>query len=435
MRRLLLFLLALHGCGAQAPDALGPDVRSLTILHTNDLHAQLLPDANGRGGFAEMATAIRQEKERSEAAILLHAGDLVQGSPVSTIFKGLPVIEVANTLGIDVHTLGNHEFDYGWHQTRKFIETAEFPTISANVVNPAGELLAPAAYTIHELNGVRVGVIGVVTGILDSLTMAQLRGPWEALPVVETVRRVAAEIADEADLIVVLCHCTDDEDDAMLEQLSNVPVIISGHNHGGLPDPKERDGRVVAKVRAWGHELGRLDLEYDVARKEVVAYDWRRIEVGDRYEAEPETAKLVAHWERKVADIVDEPIGRAERAIGKNDLTGIIEKVMRRAAGADLAYMNRGGVRASIPSGEVLRRHIWNVLPFGNELAYGRVLGANLPNEFKNRPNIDPNREYVVATNNFIAAKWAERGVTLDRQGPMIRDLLIEWVVESKVVR
>ena len=435
MRRLLVFVLALHGCGAQPSDTGASDVRSLTILHTNDLHARLLPDDNGRGGFAQMATAIREEKAKSEAAILLHAGDLVQGSPVSTIFKGLPVVEVANTLGIDVHTLGNHEFDYGWRQTRKFIEAAEFPTISANVVNPAGEMLAPAAYTIHELNGVRVGVIGAVTGLLDSLTMADLRGPWEALPVAETVRRYAAQIKDETDLIVALCHCTDQEDEEMLASLEGVAVIISGHNHGGLPETKELDGRVLAKVRAWGHELGRLDLEYDLNREEIVSYDWRRIEVGDRYEPAPETAKLVAHWERKVADMVDESIGQAQRAIGKDDLKGVIEKVMRRAAGADLAYMNRGGVRANLPRGEVLRRHIWNILPFGNELAYGTVKGAKLPNELKDRPNIDPHREYVVATNNFIADKWAERGIELARRGPKIRDLLIDWVVDSKEVR
>ncbi len=382
-----------------------------------------------------MATAIREEKAKSEASILLHAGDLVQGSPVSTIFKGLPVIEVANTLGIDVHTLGNHEFDYGWRQTREFIEAAEFATISANVVNPAGELLAPAAYTIHELNGVRVGVIGVVTGILDSLTMAELRGPWEALPVVDMVRRYASQIADETDLIIALCHCTDEEDDAMLAGLDGVAVIIGGHNHGGLQDTKERDGRVLAKVRAWGHELGRLDLEYDVASEEIVAYDWRRIDIGDRYEAAPETAKLVAYWEKKVSDIVDEPIGRAQRAIRRDDLKGIIEKVMRKAAGADLAYMNRGGIRANIPQGVVLRRHVWTILPFGNDLAYGTVKGSKLPNELRDRTNIDPNREYVVATNNFIADKWAERGVMLDGRGPKIRDLLIDWVVESQVVR
>src|SRR5579872_1178200 len=98
------------------------EIRSLTILHTNDLHARLTPLDNGRGGFAYVAAAIRRERAGCKDCIVLNAGDLVQGTPVSTIFHGLPVYEVGNLLGFDVSTLGNHEFDYGWMQTRKFLQ-------------------------------------------------------------------------------------------------------------------------------------------------------------------------------------------------------------------------------------------------------------------------------------------------------------------------
>src|SRR5438067_343855 len=92
-----------------APGA-APDVRKLTILHTNDLHAHLLPNEEGQGGFAYLATALRQQRAGCAECLYLNAGDLVQGTPVSTIFHGLPVYEIANRLGIDVATLGNHEF-------------------------------------------------------------------------------------------------------------------------------------------------------------------------------------------------------------------------------------------------------------------------------------------------------------------------------------
>src|SRR5215472_11135388 len=103
------------------------EVRSLTILHTNDLHARLRPLDNGNGGFAYVAAAIRHEREGCRDCLLLNAGDLVQGSPVSSVFRGLPIFGIANLFGFDAATLGNHDFDYGWEQTRRFTEVAVYP--------------------------------------------------------------------------------------------------------------------------------------------------------------------------------------------------------------------------------------------------------------------------------------------------------------------
>src|SRR5262245_54843323 len=136
MHRILALALLLLPC-------LPAEVLPLTILHTNDLHARLTPLENKNGGFAYLATAIRTERGNCNTCILLNAGDLVQGTPVSTIFHGLPVFEVANLLGFDVMTLGNHDFDYGWLQTRKFIQTAKYPLVTANIVNAAGKTTTP----------------------------------------------------------------------------------------------------------------------------------------------------------------------------------------------------------------------------------------------------------------------------------------------------
>ena len=416
---------------AEAPPT---GIRPLTILHTNDLHARLLPDERGYGGFAHIATAIREEREDSDGALVLHAGDFVQGTPVSTLFKGLPVIEVANTLGVDVHTLGNHEFDYGWEQTKKFIEAAEFDTVSANVVDRQGNTLAPP-YTIKTVNGVRIGVIGAVTEQLDNLTRAVFRGPWDAAPLVPAIRRAAQEIGDRADLIVVLAHCFDDEDDRMLAELPEVDLIVSGHNHGGAEDVKAVDGRLCVKVRSYGRELGRLDLEYDAGADRIVSYDWRRIDiVADDYAPNPATLALVRKWEAKVSEVVDEPIGRSTATLRKRELRPLIESVMRREAGADYAYMNEGGIRDSVYPGEVTRRHIWNMLPFGNHISYGRVRGRDFPSELRGIPGVDPNREYVIATNNFIGEKWAEQGIVLDQTGPILREALIEHIQAKRTI-
>jgi 2',3'-cyclic-nucleotide 2'-phosphodiesterase (5'-nucleotidase family) len=108
---------------------------------------------------------------------------------------------------------------------------------------------------------------------------------------------------------------------------------------------------------------------------------------------------------------------------------------MREATGADLAYMNRGGVRDNLPDGEILIRHIWNIEPFGNLIEYGPVLGKDIPEEAREGRQIDPNRQYVFATNDFIAQQWREKGwVDLKSEGPLVRDAMIEWVRKKKVI-
>jgi 5'-nucleotidase / UDP-sugar diphosphatase len=126
---------------------LSAEVRTLTILHLNDLHAHISLE-NGRGGFAYLATVIQHQRANCTDCILLNAGDLVQGSPVSTIFRGAPIYELANFLGFDAATLGNHEFDYGWAQARNFAEIAKYPIVTASVFDAEGETLTPKAYVI-----------------------------------------------------------------------------------------------------------------------------------------------------------------------------------------------------------------------------------------------------------------------------------------------
>src|SRR5271167_3205115 len=113
--------------------------QSLTILHSNDIHAHLLPDAHGNGGLARLATAVRREKMNCSACLYLNAGDLVQGTPVSTLFHGIPVYQIANLLGFDAAVVGNHEFDYGWRQVLRFESIARYPLLAANVLNDQGK--------------------------------------------------------------------------------------------------------------------------------------------------------------------------------------------------------------------------------------------------------------------------------------------------------
>ena len=406
----------------------------LTILHINDLHARLLADDQGRGGFAHVATAIESERAKSRNSIVLHAGDMVQGSPVSTIFEGSPVFEVANTLGIDAHCLGNHEFDYGWERIRDFVAVAEAPIVAANVLDDRGErLLEPAV--VLEAGSVKVAVIGALTPRLSTLLKPNQTGPWSARPLVESLREIVREMEHQADVVVVLGHLFDDEDEEILRELEGVDVLVGGHDHGGRDVEFVHDGRIGVKLRPYGRELGRLDLEVDDETGRVLDHRWRRIPIrADSYDPHPETAALVDHWESKVSERVDVRIARCERPLSRDEVKELVELAIRETTGADLAYMNRGGVRDSLQRGEVLARHVWKILPFDNTLVEARVRGSDLPAEAVGANAVDPQETYRFVTNDYVAGLPAYRHIEFHPTDHVMRDTFLEWVQSRQKV-
>jgi 2',3'-cyclic-nucleotide 2'-phosphodiesterase (5'-nucleotidase family) len=431
----LLLGAAASLCGA-GEDA--PTIRPLTILHTNDLHARLAPDNRDRGGFARLATLIRREKAASAGALVLDAGDLVQGTPVSTIYRGLPIYELAGLLGLDVSTLGNHEFDYGWKRIREFRRTAPFAIVSANVTRGRARRLADAPSVIREVNGVRVAVIGALTADLPRLVRSEHIGPWRSEPVVDAVRREVAAVREDADLLVVLGHLNEDEEDALLSDVSEVAVVVSGHRHAGMEAPKQRDGRLLVRVKAYGRELGRLDLQVDVGNGSLAGWEWRAIPVRADIEPAPEVARAVQGWEDKVADVVDVPIGRAARHFDQDEVRALIERAMVETLDVDLAYLNHGGVRDVIPAGPLLARQIWNVMPFDNRVVVGTFRGNRIPEFLARDRAIDPEREYRIATIDYLESQWkvnGPRGLDFPEAGPDLRRLIIDWIREQQVLR
>lgn len=420
---------------------LGAEIRSLTILHTNDLHARLTALENGRGGFASLAAVIRREREHCSDCLLLNAGDLAQGSPVSTIFQGEPVFEIANLFGIDAATLGNHDFDYGWLQTRKFIQTSKYPIVSANMVGAQEQLFTPKPYVILNVNGLRVGVIGAMTEELRTLSTPKLMGEWHAASLIETTRRYAAELRGQTDLIVLLGHINGAEENQMLSLASEIPVLVTGHIHTGLEHEMVRSGRILVRVKGYGEELGRLELKVDTEKKAPVSWSWKRIPVeGRRIQPAPDVAAEVKRWEDEVTKRVDQPLAISKRKLDKLEVKRLIEQAIRDETGADFAFINLGGVRDIVPKGQLLVRNIWNIMPFDNRVVFGKFKGSALPAAVVGSRKVDPDREYTLAVTDFTAANQSAdeqlqtTGLEFPGDGGLLRDLLLDWFRKKNVI-
>jgi 2',3'-cyclic-nucleotide 2'-phosphodiesterase (5'-nucleotidase family) len=413
-------------------------VKPLTILHSNDLHAHLLPDEQGNGGFARLTTAVRNEEMNCTACLYLNAGDMVQGTPVSTLFRGKPVYEIANLMGIDVSTLGNHEFDYTWRGVQQFVKIAHFPIVSANVVDASGKPVTGKPYVIKTVGGIRVAIIGVIlSDLVGNFISPPEIGPWKVLPVLDTVRKYAAELRDRSDLIVVLGHIHDNEEVAeILKQIPEVSVVVAGHTHVAYPEMMNVDGRVAVLVNYDADQLGRLDLQVDIAGKKLKSAEWKKIPIDAKLAPAPDVERLVNFWEAKVRPLVDVPIGESTQAMTRldPDLRRMLEKAMAEEAGTDIAWIDTGNIRVGLPAGRIMARDIWNMLPFDNYIVIGKFRGSQLPKSITDRYPVQPDREYTVAVTDFTAGNQAAQteldttGMVFPKIGPMQRDAVIAWI-------
>lgn len=416
-----------------------PHVRSLTILHTNDIHARISPTREGLGGLAYLASALERERKESEASLYLDAGDIVQGTPVSSIYEGVPVYELMNGLRPDALCLGNHEFDYGWKRIYDYLKVSRFPMFCANLVDSQDAFLTPPPYVIRDVNGVRVAIIGLIMESLAQLTYDVNLGPWRVLPLVETGRKyIRMAKADGAQLVIGLVHVFPREETLLLAELPEMHLIVSGHDHGGMKTILRDGNRMVVRTRPFGTELGRVDLRFNIASNQVVDIQWQRFPiVAAEITPDLAVAREVASWEAKVSKVVDREIGISKVAYTRFEMKDVVERAIRETLGVDFAFVNRGAVRAGLVVGKIRERDIWDALPFGNRIVIGKILGSQIPELIRGSRILDPSRIYSVATLDYVAANQREigtEGLEFPEPGPDARELMIGWVVQRKVI-
>ncbi len=388
LKRLLLLTILF------APLEAGATVKHLKIVHWNDLHAQLEPFAikqQGRtravGGFAYLRAVIdslrRVAAHTDEGCLALDGGDEFQGTLVSTVTRGGAMYELLNSLHPDAVTLGNHEFDYGWKNLDSLVHhVAQFPIISANVLDAGGENLT-ASYVILNTSGMKVAVIGLTTERLAGYTLPenisglQIRRYDEVLP---TLLHQAKR--GSADLIIVLSHVGVQDDSAIAARYPEVNVIVGGHSHTPLFKPMQVGRTIIVQAGSRGRWVGELDLDID--GDSVTSYNGGLIEVDDeRIAPDTNAAAAVAKLSRLVDRSFADTIGtlrsdwKASHDYNGN-LSTFEATAFREAFNADIGCINHGGLRKSLLAGPVTRKDVYEINPFQNELVRITLRGSTL---------------------------------------------------------
>ncbi len=485
-RHLTLAALAviLSGC-AMTPAQRAP--LKLTVLHTNDHHGRFWPNSDGEYGLAARKTLIDRIRAEVKAAggelLLLDGGDVNTGVPESDLQDAEPDFKGMNLLGYDAAAIGNHEFDKPLAVLDKQIKWSKFPLLAANIYNKTTGARMFEPYRVFERGGYKIAVMGLTTDDTSKMVVQSNVVNVEFRKPADEAAKLVPELRKQADMVIAATHMghyTDGKsgvnapgDVEMARAVKGLDLIVGGHsqnpvcmsaenkrNEAYVPGqpcaPDRQNGAWIVQAHEWGKYVGRADFVVGAGKVELVRYQLLPVNLKQRVTGAPprlyaeaisedvSVREFLKPFQDNGAARLTLPVGdtvgvfdgdRARVRAQPTNLGVMIARSMMSRTGADLAIMNAGGVRDSLPEGKVTYRDVLKVQPFGNQISMIRLTGAELLKyleavarmtpgsgafpqtvgvqmlieggvlkeaKVQGRP-IEPQREYRLALNNFTA--------------------------------
>lgn len=366
----------------------------IVILHTNDVHGAI-------AGYAKVAALKDAYEAKGAYVLLMDAGDFIQGDPTVSVSEGATAVELMNMAGYDVVSMGNHEFDYGYENMKTLAAAAEFPIVDANVLYN-GKVAFEDNVVFTAPDGTKIGVFG-----LDTPETATKAHPAKIQGVTFLAedklfdcakKQVAALEAEGCDYIVCLGHLGIDDESTgnrsidLLKKVSGIDVFIDGHSHSTLGEvtaAAEAAGIAGTAITSTGTKLenvGVVTINGESISATVTA-------LADLTAEDADIAARAAAIQKEIDDDYGTVFAKTEVALnGEKDpgnrteetnlgdliCDALVWGAKKNGETVDAAVTNGGGIRASIAAGNITKKDINTVLPFGNTLGIVKVTGAEL---------------------------------------------------------
>jgi 5'-nucleotidase len=467
-RACAIALVALAACTLKAESSLAqaPAPVDVTLLAINDFHGNLRPAPGGividdpadktkkitvpAGGAEHMATLVKQLRAGKNNSVFVAAGDLIGASPfLSAMFHDEPTIEALSMMGLEIASVGNHEFDEGRNELLRMqnggchpvdgcrgphpFMGATFRYLAASTIDTAtGRPLLPP-YEIKSFDGIPVGFIGLTLKATPTLVSPPGVAGLEFRDEADTVNALVPELkARGVTAIVVLIHeggyPTGDYNECpgisgpivdIVKKFDRaVDVVISGHTHRAYTC--EIDGRLVTSGDKYGTVVTAIDLKLDRASGDVVSAKANNLVVHTAaYAADPSQTALLAAYDKVAAPIAARPAGSLTETLtrvpdmttGESPLGDIIADAhlaATKAAGAVIAFTNPGGIRADIvhkADGAVSYGDVFAAQPFRNQLVTLTLTGAQIKAALEQQW-LDPKRPRILQVSNGFSYVW-----------------------------
>jgi len=429
------------------PAALDKD---LAILYTNDVHCAV----DSGIGYAGVAALKQQLIDDGCYVALVDAGDAVQGDAIGTLSKGAYIIDIMNEVGYDVMTPGNHEFDYGMDRFFELRDMADFPIVSANFVDLATGEAVLEPYAMLTYNGINVAFVGVSTPMTISTStpayfqdadgnfiygFSQANGADAFYAVIQAA--VDDAIAAGADYVIALSHLGIDASTSpytsseLIENTNGIDIVIDGHSHSTIECErvKNKDGTRVLLTQT-GTKLESVGMAYITMDGSISTGL-----ISDYSEKDADTEAYIAQIQSQFEELLNEVVATTDVDLviyepgtdpavrivrnSETNLGDLCADAYRYISGADVAFVNGGGVRTNIDMGDITYGEIIKVHPFGNELCMVEATGQEILDALEMGSRAVPEESggfLQVSGLTYEIHTYIESSVTLDENGMFV---------------
>lgn len=427
--------------------------KEVNIFMINDTHGSFTSEDN-QG--VENVAGLLESLEKNTEYVKVANGDMFQGSYVSNVLYGLPMVDALNAMNFDAFVIGNHEFDWGLDKIALYNDgdlsngEANFPFLGANIIEKATGKIPSwmEPYTVVNKGGTKVGIIGVIGDTFESSILAEYVADYNFIYPLQLIKQYAAELRQvyKCDSVIVSMHAQDYDLIADIVKLSGdsvIDAVLCAHTHQRTLDTYTRsDGATIYSIQNRSNNImaATLTLSLDENDKlintEANHYYINNYpksvlmkEVVDRYASYVNTANRV--------------LGTTSKSINKSTLGNYIVTAMKEEYNVDVSIINTAGVRSTINVGEITVAEVYEVLPFNNEVITTVMTGQQLKSLYNNNSSylyfnsdfnaskLDSNKEYTVAVIDYVYT-----GVYYDEfddtvpyyTNDLARDLLLEYI-------
>lgn len=467
-----------------------PEVKTLYLFHTNDVHGRAEGDAvpgkdglpldSGSIGYARYKGVLNTFRELYDDSVLcLDCGDTTHGTNFATLSHGQSVIRIMNQIGVDAMVTGNHEYNYGIEDLELNAKEADFPVLVANLVKEDDESLLFEAYKIFERQGLKIGVFGLATPETKVKSSPKNTEGLSFEDPVTVARDMVAKLQEEGvDLIVCICHLGVDEESEVTSELvaqeaPGIDVILDGHSHTEMPEGRVVGDTLIAQTGSHFHNIGLVSVTFTDSELSDKTARLISFQEAIQYPEDEEVKASIDAIDEENERITSVVVGKSEvdldgerehvRTTETNLSNLVVDALLAAAPGADCAISNGGNVRTSLPAGDITKGDLLAVLPFENTicvlevtgqdiadaLAYGTDAYPGTAGKFPNVANmtyelvkkddkyvvenitvggepIDLEKTYKLATNDFMAIGGDGYEMLADKPEIMVGGLLVD---------
>jgi len=453
------------------------------IIHFNDVY-EIEPVQKGKvGGIARAATVIKQYD--NEKTLMTFGGDALSGSSLSLYLQGREMVEAFNMFGLDVAVIGNHECDYGMDVLKERIAESKFKWLAANLLDKKtnNPLLDLKPWSVSTINGVKIGVIGLVG---DWLTSTVGGSDAQYSDFVSMAQKSVNELkAQKVEFIVALTHMFLHDDEKLAQSVSGIDLILGGHDHE--PVVKTVNGTLIIKAGADLENIAILDVDMQNGSSKI---SHKMIPIDDKIESDSQALAFVNNTKASANEHLKKVVGETKvdlNAVTKtvrteeSNVGNFITDVFRDHTGADIAFQNGGGIRSNsvYPKGKITIKDIYSIFPFKNNVVLVKMSGEKILSSLEhavsdvenvkgrflqvsgmkfsydmtkpvgsriidvtvNGKKLEPKNTYKVATNHFVADggdgfslfKDAPRVINKE-VGQLMMQVAIEYIKKKKII-